>query len=994
MKPIFRFYALLLIEVLLASFEAKAQFTASGVVKDPNGEALFGVAVAVKNTTLGTTTDINGNYSLSIPGDSARLVFVLVGFQRIEQTVTKSSPTADVTLKEGSTKLEEVVVSGLATTVKRSNLANSVDYISSKEIVGITTQQTVDGALYGKFKGANIVANSGAPGGGISIKLRGVTSITGQSQPLFVVDGVYIDNSSTPGGLNFISKAAAAGNPANQDNPSNRIADLNPEDIESIEILKGASAAAIYGSRAGAGVVVVTTKRGKPGKTQVNFSQSFGMCQMLRPLGVREWDAEKVEKKYGKSEVPKFEAAKAAGKLYNYEDELFGQKGFLSTTNLSVSGGTERSTFFASATAKHEDGIVKNTGYDKMNLRLNFDHKLNDFIDIALSNNYVTSSADRGFFNNDNTSTTLGVAFVSTPSWVDLHPDANGNYPDNPFATNFLQTRDLVTNNEKVNRINEGATITTKLFSSPTSVLKFIARGGLDHYILRTSAIFPRELQFQKNGNGTNGASIQGSLVNTNSNLEAFLVHTYFPANTKFSFRTQGGVMRLDFKQNLIRAYATQLIGSQTNLNQAGSLNADQFRTIQQDKGFFGQEEINYNDQVIAAFGVRGDKSSNNGDVNKLYYFPKASLAANVAKFSFWSFHKMSQLKLRVAYGQSGNFAPFGSAFTSLTNSTSIGGNVGLIPAALLGNKKIGPERQSEIEGGFDLGFFDNSLTLDVTFYKKSVKNLILNAAIPPSTGYVQKVLNPADLQNKGLEIGLNYELINKKNFSWSSRTTFWLNRSEITRLDIPAFNLGGFGATLGTFRIEKGKSATQIVGIGPKDKDTDGDGVVVWGNAEPDFQMSFLNTLEYHNFEFSFLFHWKKGGDNINLTTLLADLAGTSPDYDKKTLDPNGQLVNGEYRPSQLGTSAEVFIEDASYFRLREIGLAYRFPKPTLEKIFNNKLGGLKIGISAYNLLNFFKYNSYDPEVSNFVGGLSTGVEVTPFPSSKRMFVNLSANF
>jgi len=240
----FKFKRLILLLGLFVSMNLNAQFTATGKVSDENGNPLTGVAVQVKGTTIGTYTDLDGKFSLEVPGSSAILVIAYLGYSEIEKVVNSGDAMQEISLTGKATVMDEVIVSGLATTIKRSNAANAVAAIESKDLTGTTVQQTMDGALYGKFTGANIVANSGAPGGGIAIKLRGVTTLTGNSQPLFIIDGVYIDNSSVSSGLNSLSLAYRDGRPAgDQDNPSNRIADLDPEDIDRIEILKGASAA-------------------------------------------------------------------------------------------------------------------------------------------------------------------------------------------------------------------------------------------------------------------------------------------------------------------------------------------------------------------------------------------------------------------------------------------------------------------------------------------------------------------------------------------------------------------------------------------------------------------------------------------------------------------------------------------------------------------------------------------------------------------------------
>jgi hypothetical protein len=281
---------------------------------------------------------------------------------------------------------------------------------------------------------------------------------------------------------------------------------------------------------------------------------------------------------------------------------------------------------------------------------------------------------------------------------------------------------------------------------------------------------------------------------------------------------------------------------------------------------------------------------------------------------------------------------------------------------------------------------WNNRVTLDITYYIKSIDDLLLRAQIPQSTGYTTQVLNAGALENRGIEIGLDATPFRGK-FTWNTGVNFWKNQSEVTRLDIPAFNVGGFAASLGQYRIEKGKSATQIVGT-PFD---DNGNPTVYGNAEPAFNMSFNNSMNYKNWELNFLIHWRQGGDAINLSTLLYDLGQLTWDYDDKTLDPSGQLGNGPYRTSTwFAGNAGPWIEDAGYVRLREVGLYYNIPR----EVFSNKMS-LRLGFSGRNLLNFFDYNSYDPEVSNFGNNvLANTVEVTPFPSAKRYNFHLTANF
>ncbi len=961
----------------------QAQFTASGIVKDADGNPLVGVSVSIKGTNLGTVTDLDGKYALTIPTNAAVLEFSYLGYRSVEFSVSSGEDIVNVTLDEDVTRMEEVVVTGLASSVKRSNLANSVASIPGSEISGISVPTTTQAALYGKFKGVNISANSGAPGGGVSFKLRGTTSINGSSQPLFIIDGIYIDNASIAAGLNIVSRAAAGGSTSNQDNPSNRLADIDPNDIEKIEVLKGASAAAIYGSRAAGGVVIITTKRGAAGKTRVRVSQSVGVTQILNPQGVRQWTEERVLNSRFASNIDLYRQSVANGQIHDYEDELFGNKGGLFNTRLTVSGGNDRTQFFIGGTYKNEEGIVINTGYEKEDARINLNHKFNDWLEASVSTNYIHASADRGFFNNDNSGTTMGIALTSTPSFAQILPDANGNFPRNDFAaSNFLETAAKVTNNEEVNRFIGGGSLTAKIWSSDRQDLKFIFSGGADYYNLNTTAIFPNSLQFQSDGNGLNGVSVQGSTKNLSTNVSAFLVFSHYNT-TGISSRTQFGVTQIDFDRNTILGEASNLIGSQTNLDQSGTRNITQDRLLQQDKGFFAQEELNYQDKFIATVGIRGDKSSNNGDPNKLYFYPKASLAVNLHELMDFGSDDLNLLKLRVAYGQSGNFAKFGSKYTSFISGI-VDGHPGVEIDDLLGNENVAPERQKELEFGFDLNCLNNRLQFDFTYYIKSVEDLLLEADIPWSSGFISKVTNAAELQNKGLEIGADFQVIRHSSIEWNTRLGFWKNTAEVTKLAVPSFTTGGFADFLGQFRIAEGHSPTEIIGVAPGV-----DGLVIYGDAEPDFQMSWYNTLSWKNFDLAFLWHWKKGGEAVNLSTLLFDLGETTHDYDEIDLDPQGKLGNGPYRVSQIGVNTGAIIEDASYIRLREIGLYYKLPA----SLFKNM--DLKVGFSGTNLINFFKYNSYDPEVSNFGSdGLSTQIEVNPFPSSKRYDFHLIAEF
>ncbi|HTE08405.1 MAG TPA: TonB-dependent receptor plug domain-containing protein, partial [Flavitalea sp.] len=446
MKKFFRYVTFILVIAVVPALGFAQQRTVTGRITDGNNSPLSGVTILIDESNSGTSTGSDGRFSLTAP-ENANLVISSTGYQSVTMDTRGGKNDFEIKLEEDVARLDEVLVTGLATSVKRRNQANAIVSISSKQLQGFAPAQTFDAALNGKIPGAYINSSNGAPGGGLSVKLRGVTSIFGNTQPLYVVDGVFMDNKATSAGLNAVTAASAGGNSSNQDNPSNRIADLRFEDIENIEVLKGASAAAIYGSKAAAGVILITTKRGKQGVTKINLSQDLGFVKVRKLIGVRSMSPEAVGMQ--KWDMDEYNAAVAAGKIYDYEKEMYGETGFIRNSAISLTGGSQKTSFFFSAATKDEEGIIKNTGYKNNNLRLNLDHNVTDNIKIGISTSYTNSSADRGLTGNDNAGVTYGIALSSTPGFTELHPDANGIYPRNKYAgSNFLETRDKMRNNE------------------------------------------------------------------------------------------------------------------------------------------------------------------------------------------------------------------------------------------------------------------------------------------------------------------------------------------------------------------------------------------------------------------------------------------------------------------------------------------------------------------------------------------------------------------
>ena len=956
---------------------ALAQITVSGKVTDEStSEPLLGVSVKVKGSTIGTLTDFDGNYSIDVPSD-AILIFSFVGYFNVE---IAASDAGDVKMKVDVTNLEEVVVTGLVSSIKRSNLANSVSTIKSEALTGTTTGATLDGALYGKLTGVNINSSGGAPGGQTAVRLRGISSLSGNNQPLFIVDGVYISNIQLTNG----SSVASGANAGREEGGSNRVSDINPDDIESIEVLKGASAAAIYGTRANAGVVIITTKRGKSGKTTVKFNQDIGFNTIQNFAGRRQFTSATVASTFGAAEVPIFEAALANGQIFNYEEELYGEEGLIIDSRISVSGGNDKTQFYLNGSKRNEDGIMQRTGYERNSIRLNLDHRFNDRLKIGVSSNYINSRADRGAVGNENNggfSVGYNLALV-TADWENLFPDENGVYPDGRFAaTNIILNRDLVDNYEEVNRYIQGGNIEYKAINNDKFKLKLTANGGLDYFQAKTFVFIPEFQQTQRAT--TNGFISAGNNNSLQLNYNAFAVLDYFTDND-ISINGQFGISYLNFESDAVINQTTQLFPQQRNLAQGNAFAVFQRLTEEEEFGIISQATVNWKDRIIGTAGIRFDKSNLNGDPNQFFAFPRASLAVNIANFDFWNLDAVNLFKLRVAYGETGSSAQFGSLFTPL-GPTSIGGIPGLgLPtvgqnnqAAQLGDPGLEPETSQEIEFGADFSFLNGRIGLEVTGYVREVRNLIYPfSSIPLSSGFANTIRNDFDLRNEGFEIGINANPINTRNLNWNTTLNIWKNTAEVERLGVGEFQPAGegFSLTFGSSFIREGETATSLAA------NINGVTTII-GDAAPDFEMSWFNQVKFlKNFDLTFLWHWKQGGDVLNLTKLLSDFGGVTPDLD----DPD---VIANPRFATFGAAG--YIEDGTYLRLREIGVYYTVPIKT------NLFQQARVGISGKNILTITDYSSYDPETSAFgPSGLSQGIEVAPFPSARQFYFHLGLTF
>ncbi|MCH7413847.1 SusC/RagA family TonB-linked outer membrane protein [Belliella sp. R4-6] len=989
MRKTYKFSAVLALFFLSVGWTF-AQYTVTGTVIDSRtGEPLIGANILVKNTTTGSVADLDGKFTLNISSNNeAVLVISSLGYLSQNITVSPSYTNLQVPLKEDATNLEEVVITGLASSVKRSNLANAVSSVSSKELTGTTTNQTTDGALYGKIAGATIRSNGGAPGGGLSIQLRGISSLTGASQPLIILDGVYINNSFQRTGRAAVTGAGGA----NQDDGSNRLADLNPADIESIEVLKGPSAAAIYGTRANAGVIIITTKRGSEGKTKVSLSQDIGFAKPLRLLGVDDWSEEKINFFWPETnnrraiELERFRQ----GDKIDYEDYFYNNTALLSNTRLTVTGGSDKTKFFVSGNITSEDGTVKNTGFDRYSIRANIDHKITNSIRLGVSSNYIKSQTDRGFTGNQNNSgASIGYSIAYVPNYFDLRP-VNGIYPNNPyFAENPVALTDNAVNTSEVNRFVQAFNLDIDLLKTSKSFLKANVAGGLDFLQNSTMVYLPEFLQSQA-ASANPGDLLLGKQESFNTNFQAALIYNWNLGSVNMN--SQGGLVRLDFNNSALFNRGRGLVPGQRNLRQANVQEINEhFVSEIQEAGVFLQQEANWDDKIIGTVGIRWDKSTLNGDANKFYAFPRASLAVNVANFDFFNSSVISQLKPRIAYGETAGPVAFGSIYTPLTGA-NIGGLLGSVVSTQFGNEGIFPETATELEFGVDASFFNNRLAIEATYYNKNTQNNIQNLNLSPSAGVNTTPSNEAELQNKGFELGISGTVVDNTSFRWFSRVLYWQNRVLLTRLGIPTYTAGAFGSGLGTFLYAEGYSPTTIVGT-PADPSVPG-GFTLWGDAQPKFNMSFYNTFSIRkNLEVSFLVDWRKGGDNINLTSFLSDGGGTTNGWFN---DDNGDgIPNGRQRPPAPFNNAARWIQDASFVKVREIGVYYTLPKASVANTFGGSVENIRLGVSANNVFLFTNYEGYDPETSTFgAQSVANNVDIAPYPTPRRIFFHVTLDF
>ncbi len=947
--------------------------TISGrVTSSITGEPVVGASVSIVGARVTTATSDRGEFTLSAPDEAVTLLIRGIGYKRSTVPVPAGQNVVDVRLEPDVFNLEGVVVTGQATGVEKRYAPNAVATVGAGDLSRVPAP-SVETAIQGKVAGAAIQQNSGAPGGGIQVKLRGVSTLNGLSSPLYVVDGVIMSDVAIPNGQEVVTLSNQGSNPSPlQQNQVNRIADLNPYDIENVEVLKGASAAAIYGSKAANGVVVISTKRGQPGEARFNVTQRLGFFALAHKLGSRVFrDSADAVTVFGDSALAGQICASGCPD-FDHEQELAGEKNLSYESAVDVGGGSGDTRYYFSGLSKRDAGTIENTGFWKQSVRVNIDQRLSSRLGVSLNTNFVHSLARRGLTNNDNGLVSYYMALPFTPSFIDIRP-VNGVYPDNPVAgTNPLQTAALVKpNDEDVDRFVGGVKATFDVLTRDAHQLQLIGFGGIDRFTQQNTLFFPPELQFEKTS-GAPGHSLLTNGDSRNANWNVNLVYRYSPASGSLVATTSAGLQYEDRELGIARIFSQNLSAGQQNVNAGTIVRVPERRERAKDYGFYGQEELlALQERLFLSAGFRADRSSNNGDVDHYFLYPKAAASyrppAGVGPFG--------DFKLRLAWGQSGNQPLYGMKFAELDATQSITGIPGLVPAATIGDSTIKPERQTEIEGGIDATLASGRASFEVTVYQKSVSDLLLLRTLAGVTGFQSQFFNGGKLRDRGIEVSVGWVLIQRPELTWLVRSTFFSNSSRIIELPVPAFAFGSFGGTTGNFFIEQGQSATQIIGAVP------GVGTRKVGDANPDFLWSYTTDLTYRRWSLSALAEWQHGGNIINLTRFIYDLGGTSPDCPAAC-------------NTRLGGGTRSYIESATYFKLRELTVGYTLPTSVVAWT-----GGrdARVSVSGRNLivLTGSNYTGMDPEVSNFgIQPVARNIEVATYPRSRSFWFTVSVGF
>jgi len=960
--------------VLLAQTE-KRTYTISGTVVDAKtSEALLGANVRIQGTMLGTTAGKEGKYAIlaTLAPGTYKIAHSLVGYKtRVREVQLGAEAIVEVgqvALDQDILEIQEVVVTGTGTAVEKERLGNAIATVSGRDVVEAAST-TLDGALAGKIPGALILSNSGTPGGGVTVRLRGTSTITAAAEPLYIIDGAIVDNSSNE----LVNLGGYVGN---------RIADLNPEDIDHIEVVKGAAAAALYGSRANNGVIQIFTKRGQPGIDRVTFRTQAGFSNIRKKLDVNKYQYDKIPSDPTRRLVTRTD----------YQDDIF-RTGFNSDNYLSIAGGSDRTKYYVSGTVGTDAGIMKGTDYRRINFRANLDQVVSSWLSFSANTNYINSKANRmangGVASNDG----VLAGFLFQPNWFDLHANAEGKFPA-PLQAAFvnpLEAIDLWTNPDDVSRFIGSLHFVSTPLSSVT--LDYVV--GYDQYTEKAG----REIPLGSSGGYLLGYSAQAIQSNLLINNDVTASHRTSLGD--FGFTTSLGFSHQYFFGDNVTATASNLLPVTTSLSSGAVATSSQYDQKVVIYGTFLQETVSFLDKLFLTGGIRVDAASTFGKDDRWQAFPKASLSYVLSKEEWWQDlfgNVLNRFKFRTAWGASGG-QPAGaydrfSVYTQQANSN----RAGLVNSTLLGNSNLKPERMNEFEIGSDFGMFNDLVSVEFSYYNKTVKDLLVLRTLAPSTGFASIVDNVGELKNKGFEFLVKGAVLNGEDLRWISTLILSHNENKVTKLVGPAFAVAN---SFGISRVAEGEPlgffyGTSYVRNADGSKATDTLGRPIRnpvakriGNPNPNLVASFINDFQIlTKLSVHVQLDGVFGGDVFNFTRRVLETPafGNGKAYE---LELSGQLASGFFTARR--TIFEEYIEDGTFVKLREVSVTY-----TLDGDFIKTLGlrNVQVTLTGRNLLSFDHYQGYDPEINvTSQSTLVRGFDFATIPNPRSYHLTLAFN-
>lgn len=1049
MKKVFIFFTILLFPAWLFA----QQNTVTGTVRGEDGTALPGVTVVVKNTDQGTATNNNGYYEISA-GQNDVLVFSFIGFQTKEVPVS-GQKTINVTLSASQKELSQVVVTALGISRQKRELGYASQEISGKVLTS-SHQPSLINALQGRAAGVTVSSTGGGPGQGSSILIRGVNSLdpTKNNQPLFVIDGIPIDNST------FTTGSDASGtNPATGVQMPDRVSDINPEDIASVNILRGGAATALYGLRGANGVVVITTKSGQAGRLRVNYTATYSIDHVNKLPEVQDIYTQGYGGVYNPADFwPEWGPTVAEARKIDpsHPAELFNQYGrayvqgnqFRNT--LSFSGGTEKATFSSSLGYDEQNGVLPFTWYQDITARLK--GKLNFSKQFQMSASLYYTNTDGNFYSADRFNEEMSYW---SPRWDVrdyLKPDGTQKTYGNGNAWYKAATNKFY---DRVNRVIGSMDFNYK----PIEWFSINYRIGMDYYMdARTAHApgpkgVPDEIIDEDNGAGFIH-EYRLAYRQVNSNLMLTFDHKW---NDKLRTTLRIGHDLLDRNIDRVSAEGDTLAYYNVYaLWNASHVAIDQYKEKYRIIGLYGQFTLGYDDYLYLTLTGRNDWTSTLSKNNRSFFYPSASVSyifsENIKNMPKW----LTSGKLRASLAGIGKDAdPYSTSnvFVKAFNQP-VNGVVGFTRSDTKGFPTLKPERTTTFEAGTDLSFLNDRLGLHFTWYTSHSKDMIIPVLTPPTSGYTKVYLNAGEIRNRGVEITVNATPVHSQNFQWDMSLNFSANRNKVLSIfpGLDAIVVGsqfGYAGATVTMKYVAGQSVGDIYGTywkryygsgkaGPLHIDRNrpmvidnsdpedsthygfpvvGDGQKILGNSYPKWTGGFSNSFSWKNWNLSFLVDTRQGlrkYDQLNNFMAAFGIAeytenrnetivfpGVYEDGTKNTIpgwlgqgkkEPDGgDYGAGYYRNIYRGVS-ENFVEDASWIRLRSASLTYTFPKKWLGETF---ISNASLSLTGYNLILITDYIGFDPETSSSpAGSNANGWAGFTYPAIRSYMATINVTF